>query len=683
MGRHWFSLKVGSVHILPVLHERVEFADMVRLAMEHIQPESVAVELPSSLRAPCLKAIRRLPKVSIVLYESSKGMPLYWICSPADPIVEGARWAMERDIPVEFVDVDLDAQIQWLEGLPDPYAALRLGPRAYYKEVLRSGLLERHTPGDRLRERGMAYRVRKMAEGGRKVVLICGMAHAQRIKEDLKGPLAEPMDRPERPAVQVFHLHPESLQEISMEPPLIHALYEWRRAGMPPEEKEAAPDHQGMKRGPFRILEGGSVQPWDEERARLEAVKWCARRCHMVEDGQRCAIELTFEELLRDEGPPPPPDAHKLPMDRQRAYWRWLQRSAAIYRRKTGEKLESWQVHLLMRFSRNYALVEGRLLPDFYQWIASARACVDENFAYELWTLGCTYPWQNETAEDLPTIRVSGDQLWLGMRRMIIRPRIQRRKQPLKLPVRRRKKESRPGEWLEAFHGDALCSYPPEDVVVERFGGYLRAKGVRMLSEEKSRVEPFVSSLLDGIDLRETLRNWHEGRIYVREEMRVRGGVGALVVIFDPDPTGEKYPYCMTWLGEHDQESDMAFYATPLGAQIVGPGISRCEYGGFVMTYPPRRMWDIWEDPDYVVFQHKPDVLLMAALDYSVEPYVVYVAARPPRSFFHTIASRMDRKIIYIPIGQISPTTIKKIRVFHVLSGHDKRAIAKDYIHKG
>jgi hypothetical protein len=44
------------------------------------------------------------------------------------------------------------------------------------------------------------------------------------------------------------------------------------------------------------------------------------------------------------------------------------------------------------------------------------------------------------------------------------------------------------------------------------------------------------------------------------------------------------------------------------------------------------------------------------------------------------MASRLGRTIIYIPIGQLSPVSLKKIRVVHVLDGHDKREIAKDYI---
>ncbi len=59
---------------------------------------------------------------------------------------------------------------------------------------------------------------------------------------------------------------------------------------------------------------------------------------------------------------------------------------------------------------------------------------------------------------------------------------------------------------------------------------------------------------------------------------------------------------------------------------------------------------------------------------------MVYVAARPPRSIFKTIAARAGRTVIYIPIGQLSPVALKKIRVVHVLVGYDKRDIAKEYL---
>ena len=71
-------------------------------------------------------------------------------------------------------------------------------------------------------------------------------------------------------------------------------------------------------------------------------------------------------------------------------------------------------------------------------------------------------------------------------------------------------------------------------------------------------------------------------------------------------------------------------------------------------------MFDVWSDPDYDFAESKPERLLLAGLDYSVQRYVVYVAAKPPRSIFRSIAARFGRTIVYIPIGQLSPVKLKK-----------------------
>ena len=112
-----------------------------------------------------------------------------------------------------------------------------------------------------------------------------------------------------------------------------------------------------------------------------------------------------------------------------------------------------------------------------------------------------------------------------------------------------------------------------------------------------------------------------------------------MIVIFDED-RDDRYPYMTTWLGEHQNESDMAFYSTFPFDNMVGPGIGRGEYGGFLMTLPPRRMFDVWHDPDYDFAESKAERLLLAGLDYSIQRFVVYVAAKPPRSIFKTIAGR-------------------------------------------
>ena len=113
----------------------------------------------------------------------------------------------------------------------------------------------------------------------------------------------------------------------------------------------------------------------------------------------------------------------------------------------------------------------------------------------------------------------------------------------------------------QQLDGNSICSYPPEDLVIEDYGRFLKKKGKSILSEERSRVEPFTTSILDGIDMRETIRNWHEGTHLCAQFRKVQGDVGSVIVIFDED-RDDRYPYMTTWLGEHQNESDMAFYST-------------------------------------------------------------------------------------------------------------------------
>lgn len=151
-------------------------------------------------------------------------------------------------------------------------------------------------------------------------------------------------------------------------------------------------------------------------------------------------------------------------------------------------------------------------------------------------------------------------------------------------------------------------------------------------------------------------------------------------MIFDPDPDDGAYPYLMSWLGEHDQESDMAFYATVPTEQVVGPGIMRATYGGFMLTFPPGRLFDVWHDPDYREARSKPEVLLMAAVDYSQGKLVVNVASRPPSPRLHAYASSQRKRIVHLPLGSLSPAALRRLRVVHVLHGRDKRAIARGYV---
>lgn len=369
-----------------------------------------------------------------------------------------------------------------------------------------------------------------------------------------------------------------------------------------------------------------------------------------------------------------------LQLDRQKLIWNLYKQAASRYQDNTGNPFPGYHFRNLMKFVRNYAWIKGRLMPDLFEILSAAKGCVDHNYAYETWFLATHYPLR-KNIDNLPELNLTIEEVWGSSKILKFHLKKQRRKG---LEFQRRKKD-RPHAQFRPPPPFSICSYPPEDSIVERFGEFLKKKGNLVLSEEGAKTIPFMNSLEDGLDMRETIRHLFEHKLYVKVKGRPPNPASSVVVVFDEDKdsdskNNEKYPWKMTWIGEHSQESDMAFYSTPVTRNVVGPGISRCEYGGFMMTSPPRRLYDVWSDPDYEECLTKSEILLMAAIDYSVDNVIVYVAEKPPRTKIKAFANRYGKKIVYLPLGQLSPITLNKIRTFHVLDGQDKREIAGDYI---
>ena len=85
-------------------------------------------------------------------------------------------------------------------------------------------------------------------------------------------------------------------------------------------------------------------------------------------------------------------------------------------------------------------------------------------------------------------------------------------------------------------------------------------------------------------------------------------------------------------------------------------------------------------DPDYRFARGRAEALVMAAIDYSIEKHVVHVAAKAPGEALRRYAAAQKKRLQHIPLAALSPVTIKKVRVLHVLAGHDKRSVAPKYV---
>jgi hypothetical protein len=651
---------VPGIRIMPVLHERVGLAPVVQRVLDEFAPEAVAVELPRTLSEASAKAVARLPKISAVISEEPGEDALVWIVTPGDPMVEAMRWAAEHGRETLLVDPDVRYSHRRHDHLPDPHSMLEIGAAHYFDVIRRLANSAPRDERDTLREKGIAHYLQQAAghlSGTGTILCLVGAAHAVRVAEHLAGPTAEPLARQQRSRVLLRHLHPDSLTAVLPDPPLAHSVYELLRSGDIPTAPDLATTlspRLELPLGVLTIVTGGKAE--DRSKRAREVAAFAAH--HGSRDTEDCGRVCDRAALGG-------------------VVWRI---GAASHSEQTRAETAGWQRRLFFDFVGRYSRIRGQLVAGLYEWVVGARGVGDDNLAWEVFDVARCYPWQEREAE-LETARIDGDMLDLGTRAVRFRRRFMRVKQrPIAIPVRTRPSTDAPGEWLRAFTGDSICSYPPEDVVIEDWGRHIKRRAVSILSAERSHSEPFTTSMLDGIDLRETLLRLHEGRIWVREQGRDSGAVGSVVMVFDDDREGMSYPYLMSWLGEHEQESDMALYATDPLQQVVGPGIMRATYGGFMLSYPPGRLYNIWQDPEYRSARTKPEALLMAAVDYSVDKLVVHVGPHPPSSRIRDYAAARGRRIFHLPLGSLSPVSVRQIRVVHILAGRDKREIAKDYI---
>lgn len=593
---------MSNLLVIPVVHGRLEPAKRVRRALAEFAPDAIAVEIPETLTAPFLRAVDRLPLLSLLRWREGSGRYAYFIVEPIDGMVEAARWGREHGCEVVCADADTEGYEGHIDLVPDTWALERMPPERY-DELCRAGTEPRSDPEDARREAIMAFHVRRLLDAGRRVALVCGAFHAARVEALLPEAVVRPLGRTKR-EVELFHLHEDASREVLSEPPFIQAGYEhWR---------SAAP-----------------------------------------------GVELACE--------------------RYQLIMQLMHEARARYLAEDEQELSTTAMAVLLRMARNWSYLGGRLAPDLMQLVTCAAGVGGDDFAYRFWEVAVKYPWQS-AAPGLPVLRPTVEDLYEHAAHLRFRRTLPTRRHRLRL-VPPRPRERHPGDWKNIWQGKDLVSYPPEDLVIEGYGLFLRRRAVGILATEQSRTEPLTTSLCDGIDLRETIRNLaHDGRIFVRENRPVKGEVGAVVVIFDEDKNDQRFSWKMTWQGEHDQESDMSLYSTAPGNKLVGPGISRCEYGGFLMSMPPGRMFQVWQDPFFNEARSKAERLLLAGIDYSLERMIVYIAANPPRSALSARARRHGKKVVFVPLAQLSPIMLRKIRSFHILDGRRVRSYARQFI---
>lgn len=347
-----------------------------------------------------------------------------------------------------------------------------------------------------------------------------------------------------------------------------------------------------------------------------------------------------------------------------------------------GRKISPQMLRTYLKYVRNLSLVERRLTPDLYTLIIAAKQIAGDLFAIALAETAREYKF-NQWRPD-PQVKMSidrgefpnGDIVQLK-NRLPGHPTTWR-----SCELRRRPPEIDQQKWAQRWNPFSHCSYPPEDVAIERFRTHVKDKALAIMGNDLARVEKFTSSIKDGLDIRETLRNWHTGDLYVKENPPGRGHLDCVIMLFETPADPRDFPWRITWHAEHQDESTLSFYATHYQENLVGPGIAMATYGGAMFLFPPRPVPDIWQDPRFDIVDTLEERLLIAACHHARERHLAILSVPPPGAAWKRLAKRYGKKLVHVPLNNFSAETVQQLRMFHVLNGREVRSYAEHFIRK-
>ncbi|MFC1492009.1 hypothetical protein ACFLQ0_05440 [Nitrospinota bacterium] len=337
------------------------------------------------------------------------------------------------------------------------------------------------------------------------------------------------------------------------------------------------------------------------------------------------------------------------------------------------------RIQIYLQYVRNLTLQARRLTPDLFTLVVAAKQVAGDAFALTLAETARRYPYQEEGDDavrigigqaEFPEGPVGEIKNRLGGSEVVWKS----------VSLKPRPRTIRKQEWRQRWNPFTQCSWPPEDTKIESFHTHVREQAKALLGQDLARSEKFTTSIKDGLDMRETLRNWHTGDLYVKEIPPARGSLEIVIFLFDTPADPEKYSWRTMWFAEHEEESTLCMYATPFEENIVGPGVAQSTYGGAFFLFPPRHIEDVWRDPRFGFAQTVEERLIAGACFHSQERAVALVSPVPPLARWRRIA-RMSRKtLVHIPLGRFSRETVERIRRFHVLNGREVRSYAARFI---
>ena len=359
--------------------------------------------------------------------------------------------------------------------------------------------------------------------------------------------------------------------------------------------------------------------------------------------------------------------------------------SRTVYQQEFKSRARKITPNLLakcLQYLRNLTLIEHRFSPQLIDIVISAQQVAGDGYARHVLEQAKNYSGWQELGQ--PECRLGIDRVGLpdgevlSLVNRLPGPPVTWRQ----LEIQPKPPEKSKKDWNQRWNPFSQCSWPPEDDLIESFRRAVFNRAKEAMGADLAKTEKFTTSVKDGIDIRETVRHWYDGEIYVKVLPPNKGRLDVAVMMFDSPADPREYPWRTTWFAEHAEESTLAFFASDFREQPVGPGICLAHYGGAMFIYPPVPIPDIWQDPRLDFATTLEERLLAAACLHAECKHVALLSSAPPGQAWKQIAKRFKKVLVHLPLSSFADSSVQQLRMVHVLNGKEVRSYAAEFIRR-
>ncbi|MCU0707697.1 MAG: hypothetical protein MUF23_05350 [Pirellula sp.] len=612
--------------VVPVIHGSGSYAVALRKFLLDTPFDALAVPLPPSFASAVREGVDRLPIVSAVVqmsvddHERTQGtiVPI----DPCQGVIAALRLAWSEHKAVEWIDPESATFPDASLLLPDPFAVEQTSLERFCCALL-PAIPPLASQEALARVEFLADRLLGLRGRYRKVIALCHLSDWPWLRQALRA----------------------------------RTIPTSANATISSQGKLSPRDHQDPLEDPVNYAVDSRTQVFLQGEIPFITALYERARAQL-EDDARLGVEGLKELFLA---------------------------ARASYRADLGRRARQITPMLIsqcLKYIRNQTLMDRRMTPSLYTIVRSAQQMMGDMFAIHIVNAAKEYafddylPW--------PTMKMGIDEGDFPNEGVIpLQSRLPASPWEWKnLELNRPAVKQDKRKWASRWNPYQQCSWPEEDTRIESFRNRIVERARGMIGADLARSEKFSTSLMDGLDLRETLRHWYDGSLYVKVQPPSIGHLDATIMLFDHEPDPREYAWRATWFAEHMEESTLAFFATPFGKEILGPGVAVSTYGGAMFLYPPRPIDDIWTDPRLDFADTLEQRLVAAACMYAQSKHIALLSHAAPGIALRQIAKRFRRKLVHVPLHHFADSVVQQLRTFHVLNGKHVRSYAAHFIRK-